>query len=207
MNFIKKAFNFIILTTKKLNIDDSHGLSHSMEVLNFANNIYKSELNNNTSLEKYKKVIYASALLHDMCDKKYVNEKEGLKLIKNYFVDDFENNQLNDINTIISTMSYSTIKKNGFPKNLNQLELPYHIVREADLLASYDFDRCLIYKMHSANMSIYDAYYDGINLFNSRVFLYNVNNLFRTSYSKKLSIKLHYKAIDRIKEWKNILDL
>ena len=47
--------------------------------------------------------------------------------------------KLDIIFQIITTMSYSTVKKNGFP-SLNEYQLAYHIVREADLLAAYDID-------------------------------------------------------------------
>ena len=66
-----------------------HGLSHSMNVLNFAHQIYNSEIITNPDLNKYKKVIYSSVVLHDMCDKKYMYEKEGFERISNYFSNDF----------------------------------------------------------------------------------------------------------------------
>jgi hypothetical protein len=47
MNLLSKLFNFIIHTTKKYSIDESHGLSHSMNVLNYAYNIYNEELKKN----------------------------------------------------------------------------------------------------------------------------------------------------------------
>ena len=43
-------------------------------------------------------------------------------------------------------MSYSKVNKNGFPE-LGNYQLCYNIVREADLLASYNIDRCIIYQM------------------------------------------------------------
>ena len=81
----------------------------------------------------------------------------------------------------------------------------YHIVREADLLAAYDFDRCMIYKMYKSNLKFEDAFIDAEKLFNTRVFKHNEDNLFITEYSKYESIKLEFVAKQRINTWKNII--
>ena len=52
-------------------IDESHGIKHSMDVLNYAHNIYKNEINNYPIIKKHERIIYISAIIHDMCDKKY----------------------------------------------------------------------------------------------------------------------------------------
>ena len=55
-------------------------------------------------------------------------------------------------------MSYSKVKKNGFP-DLGIYQNAYHVVREADLLSAYDFDRAIIYDM-KANNKPFDQSYD-----------------------------------------------
>lgn len=223
MKLLSKLFNFVIITSKQFNIDESHGLSHSMNVLNFAHQIYNSEIITNPDLNKYKKVIYSSAVLHDMCDKKYMCEKEGFDRISNYFSNDFTCQEMKDIQKIITTMSYSTVKKNGFPTDLGELLLPYHIVREADLLSAYDFDRSMIYNLHLTNEKNYgnnnnhidflnnpsnyllETFDDAIKLFENRVFMHNNNKLFITKKGKELSLQLENNSKTRIEEWKNIL--
>ena len=78
-------FNFILLTCRRYNIDESHGLLHSMDVLNKANNIinYDPKLNKNDKIDK--EIVYTTALLHDMCDKKYMDENLGISNIKKDF--------------------------------------------------------------------------------------------------------------------------
>ena len=44
MSLLTKLFNFVLLTSAKYNIDESHGLSHSMDVLYNAHKIYESEV-------------------------------------------------------------------------------------------------------------------------------------------------------------------
>ena len=169
MSLLNKLFNFVILTTKRYNIDDSHGVSHSMKVLHFASGIYQDERYKNSSLEKYERIIYISSILHDMCDKKYMNEKEGIENIEEFLQEKIPREEIDITKKIISTMSYSTVKKNGFP-DLQEYQLAYHIVREADLLCAYCFDRSLIYNIHKMDGNIDTAFTDSEKLFQNRVF-------------------------------------
>jgi hypothetical protein len=90
-------------------------------------------------------------------------------------------------------MSYSKVKKNGFP-DLGEYQLAYHIVREADLLAAYDIDRCIIYSMYRDDIDYFSARDIAVELFNNRVFRMRQDRLFKTKYSQKESLKLHKKA-------------
>ena len=148
MRLISKLTEFILLMSKKYNIDESHNIIHSLNVLNYAHTIYGTEIHKpqNHFLKEHEKIIYVSALLHDIADKKYIDEQEGIEEINNFLIDKVKPTELNIILQIISTMSYSTIKKNGMP-DLGQYQLAFNIVREADLLTAYDFDRCMIYNL------------------------------------------------------------
>ena len=206
MNLLSKLFNFIIFTTKKYSIDESHGLSHSMNVLNYAFNIYQDEVKKNNFLENQQKVIFISAILHDMCDKKYMTEKDGVKEIENFLNEKITPTEIDITKKIITTMSYSTVKKNGFP-NLNEYQLAYHIVRESDLLSAIDFDRCMIYNMNKMDGDINQAYDNSIDLFEKRIFKHTNDNLYVTDYSKKQDLILRNIALDRINVWKKILNI
>lgn len=197
MNLYNYLFNFVVTTSKLFQIDESHALKHSMDVFYFSNRIYRSELPKNPYLKKHKNIIDTSAILHDMCDKKYMNETMGIERIKEYMKDKITKEELDITLKIISTMSYSTVKKNGFP-NLGEYQLAYNIVREADLLASYDFDRCIMYQMLKNNENYENSYKDAKELFEKRVFKYNHDNLFITDYSKNISNRLHKSALRRI---------
>jgi len=204
MALLSKLFNFVIINTKKYSIDESHGLSHSMNVLNYTYNIYKSKIDNTPSLKEHEKIIFISAILHDMCDKKYLPEKDGLNEIKILLNNEISNEEIEIIQQIISTMSYSTVKKNGFPK-LNKYQLAYHIVREGDLLAAIDFDRCMIYNMNRMNGNIIQAYENSLELFKIRMFKHNQDHLYITQYSKEQDLILKKNAINRIINWNNII--
>lgn len=204
MSLLNKLFNFVLLTTKKYNIDDSHGIAHSMEVLHFASNIYQNERLNNTSLEKYERIIYVSSILHDMCDKKYMNEKDGIVNIEEFLQEKIPKEEIDITNKIVSTMSYSKVKKYGFP-NLQDSQLAYHIVREADLLCGYNFNRAMIYNMYKFDGNIDSAFTDSENLFQNRVFKHNDHNLFITDYSKKQSLILQTQSLKQINTWRQLV--
>ena len=201
---MNEYFIFAQEMIKKNNIDESHGLIHCMNVLNFAHNIYNSELSNNNYLINHKNIIYISTILHDLCDKKYINEQEGLIDINNFLINKLSENEIDIIIKIISTMSYSKVKKDGYP-DLGEYQLAYHIVREADLLDAYNFDRCIIYHLNNIDNNINNAFRNALCVFNNRIFAHNDDNLFITNYSKNLSVQLHVKSIDRIKCWTEIL--
>ena len=204
MSFLTKMFHYVLLASYKYNIDESHGVSHSMNVLNYANNIYEDELIKNPILSEHKNIIYVSAVLHDMCDKKYVDPEIGLLDIDIFLDKKISPEEIDVTKKIMSTMSYSYVKKNGYP-DLGRYQLAYNIVREADLLSAYDFDRCMIYNMHKFDGSIFNAFNDANQLFEKRVLQHNNDKLFTTEYSKKMSIELHNNSLKRIQSWKNII--
>jgi hypothetical protein len=192
--------------SKKYSVDESHGLLHSMNILNYANTIYEYEKINFPFLQSQEKIIYVSAIIHDMCDAKYMNEAEGIKQINDFLENQITNDEINIIQNIISTMSYSKVKKNGFPC-LGDYQMAYHIVREADLLTAYDFERCMIYHLNKQNndKNVVDAFCNAKKLFENRVFKHEEDGLFITSWSKNNHLHLHSQALTRINVWEKII--
>jgi HD superfamily phosphodiesterase len=193
-----------MLTSQKYCIDESHGLSHSMDVLHYANDIFEIE-KRSVCLEKYQKIIYVSAIIHDMCDKKYMNQDDGLRNIEDFLQEKITKDEVQIVREIVSTMSYSTVKKNGFPK-LNNYQMAYHIVREADLLSAYNFDRSMIYSMNKYNTTVEDAFIDTEKLFHTRMLKHIDDGLFITNTGKNIAIGLETVAIKRMNSWKEFFD-
>lgn len=206
MSLFTKLLQFVILTSSKHSIDESHGLGHSMDVLNNAHCIFQEEVIKKPYIAEHERIVYTAAIVHDMCDKKYVNELDGIVEIEQLLQKEFEPNEISIIKLIISTMSYSKVKVNGFPC-MGPFQTAYNIVREADLLSAYDFDRCMIYNMQKINPDIESSFRSANALFESRVFRHNDDKLFTTDYAKRKSLILHNEAIRRIKTWKNVLRL
>jgi len=206
VNLINHGFRYVIDTSNHYKIDESHALKHSMEVYGFAKRIYESEVKNNPYLEQQREIIYMAAIGHDMCDKKYMDEKEGIERYKKHLTSHMSSNDLEIIGKIIGTMSYSKVKVNGYP-DLGEYQLAYHIVREADLLAAYDIDRCIIYSIHKETLEYNTALRRALDLFDNRVFRMRQDRLFKTKYSRNESLKLHKKAKKDVESLKNILDI
>ena len=197
---INHAFQFVMDTCKIYNIDESHGLKHCMDVLQLANKILDSELTNNPFLKQQKMVIFVSCIIHDMCDKKYMTETDGILRIKTFFESYMSETDLQIVVDIISTMSYSKVRQVGYPE-LPQYQLAYHIVRESDLLASYDMDRCIIYGMMVNSLNYTDAIKRAKEIMSTRVLRYISDNLFITDYAKELSEKLHAQTVQDLTKY------
>jgi hypothetical protein len=206
INLVNHAFNYVVKTSDFYKIDESHALKHSMEVYGFAKRIYESELVKNPYLETQRDIIYMAAIGHDMCDKKYMNEREGIEKYKEYLCGFMPENELEIMGEIIGTMSYSKVKKNGYPE-LGEYQLAYHIVREADLLSAYDIDRCIMFRMFRDNIEYGEALIDAVELFDNRVFRMRQDKLFTTNYSKRESLKLHKNAKKNVENLNEIFEI
>jgi HD superfamily phosphodiesterase len=205
MTLLNKLFYFVLLTCQKYNIDESHGVSHSMNVLRFANEIYESEVVSYPILKKHEKIVHVSAVLHDMCDKKYMKQDEGIYEINKFLTENkMTYEEINIVKLIISTMSYSTVKNNGFPI-LGPYKNAYHIVREADLLSGYDFDRCMIYNLYRKDGDLNNAFKEACDVFDNRVMNHNKDKLFLTDFSKKKSLVLEVQSLNQIATWKRLV--
>jgi hypothetical protein len=204
MSLLNKLFNFVLLTTQKYNIDESHGLSHSMNVLRTTNELYEEEVKQFPFLKQHEKIIYVAATVHDMCDKKYMSQADGIKEIDAFLKEDLTPTDMNMVKLIISAMSYSYVKENGFPV-MGPYKQAYHIVREADLLTAYDFDRCMIYNMHRKSGNMEDAFQEASALFQTRVLRHNDDELFTLESSRKKSLVLESRALSQIDTWKRLM--
>lgn len=202
---VPKLFNIALIFCKRYSIDESHAIGHAMNVLHYSHDIMKHEALTRPDIVKHKNIIYASSILHDVCDKKYVDETKVWNQVERTL---YENKILTpkevDIcSQIVKTMSYSKVKKNGFP-NLGKYQLAYHIVREADLLTAYDVDRCMIYNMYN-NSNFIESMYTAEELFEHRVFTHNADGLFVTEYSKQLFRQLEKDCYERFTSWNDII--
>ena len=205
-----QIFKFVVDTCAKHSIDDSHGLKHSMDVLNYSQKIFNNEkiLNNIVYDYPYEKIIYTSAILHDMCDNKYMDDDDGLYNIKKFLRNDLEykETEIDVIGKIINTMSYSKVKKYGFP-DLKEYQLPYHIVREADLLTAYDIDRCIAYGINRRNMTYEESFCEARKLYNVRMGKHIEDKLLTTQFALEEGKILDIVNRNRINEIESILQI
>ncbi len=204
MKFVSSLVQFIMATTQSKSLDESHGVMHSFNTLHYAQNIFENEKLTHSDLIPHERVVYVASALHDMCDKKYMNESEGIDRIDNMLKEHISDKEIKAVHDIVGTMSYSKVKKKGFP-DLGKYQSAYHVVREADLLCAYDFDRALIYHMYHKNNDFQEAYQESMKLFKNRVFKHEKDNLFTYDYSKQQAAELKKHSLQRIKQWKRIM--
>ena len=103
MNLIS-LFQFVLAMSKKYNIDPSHSELHSMDVLHYAHENINSQIQKYPYLENQTNVIYISCILHDMCDKKYLDAQEGCHKINNLLAEhNICKNEIEAINKIINS--------------------------------------------------------------------------------------------------------
>ena len=147
------------------------------------------------------------SILHDMCDNKYIDEEKGWSYIHEFLEHQMNSHDIDISKKIILNMSYSKVIKNGYPDvfhNPNDLFI-YHIVREGDLLASYDFERCMIYGIYKRDLKYDICFNEAEDLFNKRMFQYINMDLFVHEYSKSQADILHKDSEKRIMNLKKYL--
>ena len=206
---LSELFQYVIAISTKYGIDESHSLGHSMRVFQFANKIAAEEplyKNCPDLFEEQQPIIHAAAILHDTCDKKYRNEKEGLAELREFLRPMMIDPHISITIDIINTMSYSKVTKYGMP-DFGEYQTVFNIVREADLLDAYDFDRSMIYHMNRSKRPIEDAYANAHDLFEKRVLRHMDDGLLLTQYAIRSHPELSRHAILRINEWKRTLTL
>jgi len=201
-------YNFILTRCINYNIDESHAIKHSMDVLRYSQQILLSESIKNPFLLDQAKIIYTSAMLHDMCDKKYMSEDKGLEDLTNFmeYKLNYKLDEIKPIIDIIGTMSYSTVKKYGYP-DLKEYQLAYHIVREADLLTAYDVERCMVYGIIGKNMDYYESFKATKDLYNVRMGKHINDKLFTTNFALNEAKKLDKENKERLNELEKILQI
>jgi HD superfamily phosphodiesterase len=204
---LSKLFQFVAAICAKHNIDESHNLGHSMRVFQFAEQIAAVEsvyIANPNILEEHKPIIQAAAILHDTCDKKYRNEAEGLLEIRDFLLPMMPANQITATLNIIEHMSYSKVKANGMP-NMGKYQTAYNVVREADLLDAYDFDRSMIYHIQRNGEPLEKAYKNAHELFENRVLRHELDGYLRTKYALEMHPGLARNAVLRMGHWRKVL--
>lgn len=183
---LNQCFLCVIEMCKQYNIDESHALKHSLDVFSFAQYLCTPDVSHQL------RVIYVAAIVHDMCDRKYIDEDIGTVEIRKYLVHFMSSDELDAVILIITNVSYSKVKKRGFPV-VGEWQRAYHMVREADLLASYDIDRCIIFGMLKEDLGYTSAVERAKQLYKERVMNYIQDGMFITEKGLTKAKELHMK--------------
>jgi HD superfamily phosphodiesterase len=205
MRLLPTLIHFVKCTCARYKIDESHAIGHAMDVLHYSRSIVNATAYRYPYLREQEPIIYTAAVLHDMFDRKYRDPKESLSDMNKLLSHRLKPNEIETVKHIISTMSYSHVKKEGFPM-LGKYQMAYHVAREADLLSAYDFDRAIIYRMHHSTDDFTKAFENSKELFDNRMFRHEEDGLFVTEYSKEKCKELYAKSTMQIASWTKVID-
>jgi HD superfamily phosphodiesterase len=192
---LNNIVQFVLSQCNKYNIDETHALNHALNVLNYSKQIYNEEVNIYEKLKQQQHVIYTSALMHDICDSKYTDEKKAINEIQEFLIShEYKPVDISVIKQIISTMSYHKIKENGFP-DLGDYQQAFHVVREADLLTAYDFNRMLLYGVYQNTDTYETSFLRSKQLYMDRVDKHYHDGLLTTQYAKRCAADLNAREL------------
>jgi hypothetical protein len=150
-------------------IDNSHNHHHSKEVLFWSKKII--ERLPFKFPQKDILMIGQCAILHDLIDSKYTNFSKEVEEHLNLYHNEFD---VYFMMKIMKTMSYSKIvtpEKINYPTWIvySKYFSAYHVVREADLLASYNIARMIEYRQNIGNYTDEEIRTETIKLYNNRM--------------------------------------
>lgn len=172
---MEPVYAFVEQMCNKYGIDESHGIGHAKDCVQFADQLTDASIP-----EEQRTVILYAAAVHDTVDKKYVPVEQACAEVRTFFHDlGLQENHINAILNIITTMSYSYLTKRkadagvqSYPDH-GEWQDAYHIVRHADLLCAYRVERCLQYQHHvTPDIAESDAWIAVKKIFAIRVFRY-----------------------------------
>jgi exopolyphosphatase/pppGpp-phosphohydrolase len=188
-------FEFVNKMCADYEIDESHGVKHAKGTAARAQQILKTlEL---VSPDEQRMAVYAAAL-HDTCDHKYTDVEEASGKIKEWLISTGWSKEDTDaLIGIITTMSYSQLKKKNSPglepiyPDHGKWSRAYHVARSADILESYIVARCILYDRHISPTKTEEEHWQRAEeLFEERVFRYRLERWLMIPEAVRQSIEL-----------------
>lgn len=189
------SYQFVTQKSRIYKIDNSHNQVHSKEVLFWANQIIQPLIKTIPFSSSDIDIITQSCLLHDMIDHKYHDlTDQVVQHLKSSCA--FSDTEIDIMIQIMKSISYSkTVSKDGiiFPPwvELSEYKTLYHIVREADLLSSYNIARMIEYRLAKfPSMTDYEIRNDVIRFYHHRMKQLVPHKIFHHKHSEDLAIHL-----------------
>lgn len=170
----------------KGNIDDSHNHLHAKEVLFWANILVRKE---KVRDEQELLMIGRCALLHDMMDHKYTDFSDRVREHLECF------HSIDDVDYMMDRMKamsyHKIVRSDGF------VVMPYpdtdrvfHIVREADLLSSFNIARMVEFRLRNKDLSDDEIRRDVLDVYSTRMGTLCEKGLFTTRTGNRIASSL-----------------
>ena len=201
---IERSLNNIQQLSLERGIDDSHNHKHSQEVL-----YYAKELMKDVSLTTaQKKVIILGSLFHDMNDHKYPPHDLDRLIFE---ISKVEEDPHLIARTILFTENVSfskTVKKvNGglkysIPRVIENCEdsICFDIIRNADLLASYNLRRAFEYRLHKNPDTPIEMILEEVSeLFTNRMLPLRSSHVLTLEYPRCEALSLRFEKLCQLR--------
>ena len=199
LSLVPMVERFVREKSQYYRIDASHNLYHSHQVkeLGFVLATRDHYLN-----KREQEILYLACMLHDMCDSKYTPRVQAILDVSNFLKMCHVSMLTHDaVMQIITSMGYSQIVKSD-----GTVEYPlwlstdrhgwakvFHIVRQADLLTSYDLKRMIHYSREKLGL-LYscDIYQDVVWTTGSRMSRLLERGLFGSPTARQIARQWHH---------------
>jgi HD superfamily phosphodiesterase len=195
-----ESYALVRCLSSKGKIDDSHNHLHAKEVFFWANILARKE---KVRDEQELLMIGRCALLHDMMDHKYTDFSEQVREHLECF------HSIDDVDYMMDRMNamsyHKIVRPDGF------IVMPYadtdrvfHIVREADLLSSFNLARMIEFRLSNKDMSDDEIRRDVKDVYSWRMATLCEKGLFTTrtghriAYSLDMICKLRLSLINHL---------
>lgn len=189
------SYKLVEKLSKVGGIDESHNEVHSKEVLFWTTKIIDQlsfKLNKDELL-----LVGQCALLHDLVDSKYTDFSVE---VTEHLLQFHSSETVCNLLKILHTMSYSKIvskNKISYPQWIESSDYVniYHIVREADLLASYNIARMIQYRKNKGNFTKKQIISEVKEIYNNRMKTLVERDLFYYKSTENLAQALNTVAL------------
>lgn len=205
-DLFSSAFDFCASVCRTQGIDSSHNHQHMARVARMTERL--NDLCGRTVGQDEKDVMILAAFTHDLCDHKYTDVGAGLEVVDRWLIQQpISDEQRRAVCRIISTMSYSKVKVDGYPSDLGKWTLAYHHTRIADLIDAYDIERCYTYQSHKhPEMTEKEKWRAVIDLFERRVLTQKDEYILPVApYAASIVEPRHEAALFGITEFKKLV--
>lgn len=182
-NILLRADRFVKKISEIYDVDESHNHIHSRHVLHYATEIMKKK----PHLTQHQVLLVSlGSMLHDIVDEKYIHQSVHDQILHSAFsfiLSDHDSKTFDTpLRLFMKNMSFSkTVHTHPKSRRLMFI-LPdtltghpdlecYHVIRQADLLSSYNIKRTILYRQHKSGYQKSDSYVmdETMELFQNRM--------------------------------------
>lgn len=208
----KWMWEYVLKAIKDHNFDSSHDQRHFVNVYNYAKALMDAgepfewvSPDGSGSRERAYRIVLHAAFLHDIIDRKYVDEKVAIvRMIVEFMEQNYPMTDIACITEMISNMSFSKRKARraaGEPEfGQSELVVPLRLLCDADALDAYRVERVIAYQNSKHPGDAITVARWCKTIFVKRVLIYLSHNFIQTPTARMLALPMHAKVAKFVEE-------